>query len=154
MPLLAEVRHAVGLRKLGQVSTTKRAPAPTRADDRPAFALKRYRVPETRSFQFAVTGDEGEKVLVSQDYADPKQMGEEVSALLETLGWSERYALEVRSENGEHLLLLLRRADQQLIARSPPLADADTAKDLCLELTAWLDVEALAKLEKASRSEA
>ena len=155
VPFLAELRHAVGLRKLdgGMVVETKRgarSEASTRVGDPPMFTLKQYRVPETKAFQFSVADADGEKVLVSADFANPKQMGEVIKALVETLGWNDRYELSVQDAADLADLVVTRRSDGQEIARTPAAMSPTRANALRDGLVAWLDEEAVRRLEKAT----
>jgi len=78
-PLLAELRHAVGLRRFVAVNV----PVTETAAGRPAAALpvfKQYREPDGQ-FYFKLVDADGEVLLQSQGFASPKEAGQLIARL-------------------------------------------------------------------------
>jgi tryptophanyl-tRNA synthetase len=77
VPLIRELRHAVGLRSLGQGLATAKAPAAAKAA-LPSF--KQYREVDGK-FYFKLQSADGHTLLVSTGFAAPKEAGQAIAQL-------------------------------------------------------------------------
>jgi tryptophanyl-tRNA synthetase len=112
-PFLVELREAVGLRSFRSEAQVA-APVKKKAGKNARFVS--FREPDG-SFRFRLLSAEGEQLLLSRPFADPKAVGGITQRLI-ALGGE---GLELRVEGDEFGLWL----DQECLARSPAYAAAD-----------------------------
>jgi tryptophanyl-tRNA synthetase len=133
-PLIAQLRDAVGLRRMLAPVTETRAAATPRLDKPPRFASFRE---ADGSFRFRLLAADGEELLLSGSFADPKAAGA-LRQRLQTLG-SVQAVLGV---DGQAYTVSI---DGDVVARSPVYAD-DAARDAAMNtLRNALDVLAAAE---------
>jgi len=122
-PLVAELREAIGLRSMARIQPAQEAPKATQAkDSKPRFAS--FRDDEGR-FRFRLFAADGEELLLSAPFADPKAAGL-LQKRLRTLGGAA--AELVADGHGASLNL-----DGEVVASTPAQADA-AARDAMLQL--------------------
>jgi tryptophanyl-tRNA synthetase len=133
VPAMAELRDAVGLGRARTVDAAKAASKP-RTDKSPRFASFRD---ADGSFRFRLFAGDGEELLLSRPFDDPKAAGL-LRQRLATLGSA---AIVLRDE-GDTLAVML---DDEAVASSPATADASARASLGIQITEALD--ALAAVE-------
>jgi tryptophanyl-tRNA synthetase len=121
-PLLAELREAIGLRSMARIQPSQKAAKATPAkDSKPRFASFRD---DEGQFRFRLFATDGEELLLSAPFADPKAAGM-LQKRLRTLGGA---AAELAADaQGAHLSL-----DGNVVASTPAQADA-AARDALLQ---------------------
>ncbi|QWT18758.1 tryptophan--tRNA ligase [Bacillus sp. NP157] len=129
VPLLAELREAVGLRTFRPAAKAQpeAAKAPAKARP-PRFASFRE---DDGSFRFRLFGADGEELLLSVPFKDPKAAGQ-LRQALSTLGGS---AAAIESQ-GDHVALLI---DGQVVANGQSYPDEVARATAILRLRAALD---------------
>jgi tryptophanyl-tRNA synthetase len=135
VPLLAQLREAVGLRTFRPAAKAEPvvAKAATKAKP-PRFASFRE---NDGSFRFRLFGADGEELLLSAPFADPKTAGQ-MSKALSTVGGS---AAVIESQ-GDHVALLL---DGAVVANGQSYPDEVARATAILRLRAALDALAAAQ---------
>ncbi len=112
-PKLAAIRNAIGLRAMGQAAAVQTAkPAAAKAGKAPRFASFRD---GAAGFRFRLFAANGEELLLSMPFADPKAAGA-LQQRLRTLGGDAPLR-----EDGDALVLEL---DGAAVARTPQAGDA------------------------------
>jgi tryptophanyl-tRNA synthetase len=129
-PLVAELRDAVGLRRMSALPVKAASVAATpRMDKPPRFASFREK---DGSFRFRLLAADGDELLLSRAFIDPKAAGA-LRQRLQTLG-SVQAMLDV---NGLAFTLSI---DNEVVAHSPAYAD-ETSRDAAMQaLRTALDV--------------
>ncbi|ANN73072.1 tryptophan--tRNA ligase [Bordetella bronchialis] len=121
MPFMARLRDAVGLRRLGGSPGVASATGSKKAASRAARFVS-FR-DETGSFRFRLLAADGEELLCSIPYADPKQAGAAMRRL-------QTETPSLRAEGMAYLAAL----DDAPVAYGPPAAD-DAAREAALART-------------------
>ncbi len=134
VPAMAELRDAVGLGRSRTGTAAKVASVRTKTDKSPRFASFRD---ADGSFRFRLFAGDGEELLLSRRFDDPKAAGM-LRQRLATLGSA---AIVLRDE-GDALALVL---DDEAVASSPATADASARASLGIQIAEALD--ALAAVE-------
>jgi tryptophanyl-tRNA synthetase len=128
-PLLATLREAVGLRSMANLAAPARPTAPAASKDKPPrFASFRD---EDGRFRFRLFAGDGEELLLSAPFADPKAAGV-LQKRLRTLGGAA--AELVPGERNAGL-----RLDGEEVATTPDHADAATRDAALARLREALD---------------
>ncbi|WP_028240174.1 tryptophan--tRNA ligase [Stutzerimonas azotifigens] len=122
-PFLGELREAVGLRSF-RSETRAAAPAKKKAGKTPRFVSFRE---QDGSFRFRFLAADGEELLLSRPFADPKAVG----AVTQRLLASGADALELREDEGNRFSLWL---DGECIGDSPAHADGEALDAAMLRL--------------------
>ncbi len=122
-PFLGELREAVGLRSF-RSETRAAVPAKKKAGKAPRFVSFRE---QDGSFRFRFLAADGEELLLSRPFADPKAVGAVTQRLL--VGGAD--ALELREDEGNRFSLWL---DDECIGDSPAHADGETLDAAMLRL--------------------
>ena len=135
-PFLGELREAVGLRSFRAVEAKAAAPARKKGGKGARFASFRD---TDGSFRFRFFSADGEELLLSRGFADPKAAGAVTQQLVER----GPDALELREDEGAQFSLWL---DGECVADSPAHADPEALDAAMLRLR-----EALASLSASSK---
>lgn len=135
-PFLGELREAVGLRSFRAVEAKAAAPARKKGGKGARFASFRD---TDGSFRFRFFSADGEELLLSRGFADPKAAGAVTQQLVER----GPDALELREDEGAQFSLWL---DGECVADSPAHAAPEALDAAMLRLR-----EALASLSASSK---
>ena len=127
-PLVAQLRDAVGLRRMNTVAAPASKATAAKSGKMPRFASFRD---DDGAFRFRLFGAEGDELLLSRKFADPKQAGA-LRQRLQTLGGTQA---QLDAEGLAYRLVV----DGEPVAVSPAYAD-DTSRDAAMQsLRAALD---------------
>ena len=122
-PFLGELREAVGLRNFRSEVTSA---APTKKKGGKAARFASFRE-DDGSFRFRFFAADGEELLLSRPFGDPKAIG----GITQRLIGQGVDALELRADEGNQFTLWL---DGQCIADSPGYADEEALDAAMLRL--------------------